>query len=432
MSEERLRALEDRCAMLEGRLERMFRPGTVSAVDYSDASKPRARITIGVDDEGGDVLGPMVPISTWAGERNEWHPVSPGQQMLHISPDGELETGLLVPYGHSNQIPAPETDPHTHVVKHGKTKETHKADSKDYLVGDSNYHLDLDTILEKTSKTITRAAGDAAAAAAGSALGSLINFPHELNRQLQGMRATLTQHDHHISALHDRMSMLNQIAMGAIPELAVLAPFLDGSPLGLKMSADAVLGKLEQYVASAVQQAVSKLTNGFLSNVEGLIGGLIDQEIGNVLGAVSNLASGAKLLTAITAGDAAVAAVQIIADDPIATAAAQAAARVAAEAPFAAATTAFRDKAASLVSEAQGLVGGLATDIAGVSGIMDQLHGALAGTNGLDALAGLAGRMSNALGPVGGLISGLDGMLDAQQDLVKGTIKSYLLGGYQH
>lgn len=165
MSEERFRALEERYALLEGRLERMFRPGTVSAVDLSDATKPRARLVIGEDDEGQPVLGPWVPYSTTAGARNQHNPPSVGQQFLQIAPDGDHEQAVLLQLGHSNDVPSPSTDPGTFVdgtsdldVRFKKGKHQVKAGEKTtHLITDKGQRIQV----EDLSKLIIKIGEDA-------------------------------------------------------------------------------------------------------------------------------------------------------------------------------------------------------------------------------------------------------------------------------
>lgn len=160
MDEDAFQALADRLAALEGRLERMFRYGTIvddKDIDVSDASKPRARIEVGKDDDDKSVLGPMVPYSTVAGARNQHNPPSKGQQLLQIAPDGDHEQAILIPLGHSDNVKSPSTDPKTYVDQIGKTVNTQKdgswkqevekastAMSKgkiDHRVGDQTEHL---------------------------------------------------------------------------------------------------------------------------------------------------------------------------------------------------------------------------------------------------------------------------------------------------
>jgi len=136
--------LYDRIAQLEGRLERMFRPGTVTDVDVSDPSKPRARIGVGVDDQGQPVKGPSVPFSTFAGARNVHSPVSVGQQMMQLAPDGDFEQAVLLPLGHSDQVKAPSTDPGTFVDGTGGTDIRFKDGKHQVKAGDKAAHLVTD------------------------------------------------------------------------------------------------------------------------------------------------------------------------------------------------------------------------------------------------------------------------------------------------
>ncbi len=136
--------LYDRIAHLEGRLERMARFGTVGDdkdVDVSDASKPRARIGIGVDADGQPVKGPWVPFATVAGARNQHNPPSKGQQMLHLSPDGDFEQGVLIPLGHSEQVKSPSTDPKTYVDQIGRTVNTQADGSWTQAVGSTSHAM---------------------------------------------------------------------------------------------------------------------------------------------------------------------------------------------------------------------------------------------------------------------------------------------------
>jgi phage baseplate assembly protein gpV len=95
---------------LRDRHERMFRPGVVT--DY-DASKHLYRQQIGIDENGQPVKSPWRPYTQHAGALSHHVPLSAGQQMLMISPDGDLEQGIGVPYGWSNANPAPSSDAKT-------------------------------------------------------------------------------------------------------------------------------------------------------------------------------------------------------------------------------------------------------------------------------------------------------------------------------
>lgn len=132
---------------LKGRMERMVRHGTIADakdIDLSDPSKPRARITIGLDADGKPVKGPWVPYSTIAGARNQHNPPSVGQQLTQFSPDGDFEQAVLLPLGHSNQVKSPSTDPGTYVDQAGATDRRFKDGKDRQAVGDKSEHLIID------------------------------------------------------------------------------------------------------------------------------------------------------------------------------------------------------------------------------------------------------------------------------------------------
>ena len=95
---------------LRDRHERMFRPGVVT--DY-DASKHLYRQQIGIDENSQPIKSPWRPYGQHAGTLNQHIPLSIGQQMLMISPDGDLEQGIGFPFGWSNANPAPSSDAKT-------------------------------------------------------------------------------------------------------------------------------------------------------------------------------------------------------------------------------------------------------------------------------------------------------------------------------
>ena len=116
--------LYEEVALLKGIVERMHRPGPVTDVDYSDATKPRVRIQIGTDADGQPVKGPWQPVASHAGARTIHAPVSVGQTMMLVSPDGNFENGLHIPFGFSQPTPSPSTDKDAHVDQIGDVTTT--------------------------------------------------------------------------------------------------------------------------------------------------------------------------------------------------------------------------------------------------------------------------------------------------------------------
>ncbi len=92
---------------LRDRHERMFRPGAVT--DY-DPVAHAYRQQIGIDENGAPIKSPWRPHTQHAGALKLHVPLSVGQQMLLISPDGDIEQGIGLPYGWSDANAAPAGD----------------------------------------------------------------------------------------------------------------------------------------------------------------------------------------------------------------------------------------------------------------------------------------------------------------------------------
>ncbi len=110
MRRESHEAMQDVLAQIEdlrSRHERMFRPGTVASVD---ANTHTYRHVVGLDEKGNQILSPPRPYSQHAGALKLHNPPAAGQQMLLISPDGDIEQGIGIPYGFSTANPSPSTD----------------------------------------------------------------------------------------------------------------------------------------------------------------------------------------------------------------------------------------------------------------------------------------------------------------------------------
>lgn len=90
-------------ARLNRVISRQMRFGTVSAVD---AAKGRARMLLS-DPDHGEFLGPWRPWAEVAGATRSWTPPVKGQQMLVISPGGDLRQSLLLPATFSDSFERP-------------------------------------------------------------------------------------------------------------------------------------------------------------------------------------------------------------------------------------------------------------------------------------------------------------------------------------
>ncbi len=122
--EHHIAELYEQISHLRGIVERTHRMGKVTDVDYSDPKKPRFRMEHGVDEDGQPVKGPWQPHTQHAGDRAIHTPLTIGQTMLSISPDGNFENAVAIPYGPSQNYQAPSTSTTDHVDKLGSVTTT--------------------------------------------------------------------------------------------------------------------------------------------------------------------------------------------------------------------------------------------------------------------------------------------------------------------
>lgn len=87
------------------RLMNVIRPGTVAEVDLP-AARARVRYATGED---GPVLTGWLPWIAAAGEDRDWRPPSIGEQVLILSPCGELSAGWILPGAYRDDFPAPDS-----------------------------------------------------------------------------------------------------------------------------------------------------------------------------------------------------------------------------------------------------------------------------------------------------------------------------------
>lgn len=107
-------------AELERRLANILRYGVVYAVDLEES-----RVQV---DVGGIVTDWLPWLAPRAGRTRIWHPPEAGEQVLLLSPSGDLGQGMALVGIPSDEFPAPSQDPDAHLA--------------DYLDGDTviEYH----------------------------------------------------------------------------------------------------------------------------------------------------------------------------------------------------------------------------------------------------------------------------------------------------
>lgn len=81
----------------------VLRLGTIASVDHASAT-----CTV---ESGGIVTGELPWIAQCAGGVRSWSPPSVGEQCLLLSPEGDLENGLVIVGLYSDAYPSPSHDP---------------------------------------------------------------------------------------------------------------------------------------------------------------------------------------------------------------------------------------------------------------------------------------------------------------------------------
>lgn len=144
------------------RLNNLIRLGTIYEVEGK-----RARV------ETGGNLTPLRPwIADRAGEDSTWWAPSVGEQVLLLSPGGDLAQAVILPALYQDDFPAPETDPDIRATRYrdGTTVE-HNLKDKTLTIapaGDLTVQIAGDCLLHTTGNAEVVADGDATVAAQGN------------------------------------------------------------------------------------------------------------------------------------------------------------------------------------------------------------------------------------------------------------------------
>ena len=111
-----IQRLAGRVAELERRLANTVRTGTVEELD---AGAGRVRVRYG--DEA--VTAPVPWLAEAAGETRDWRPPDPGEQVLLVSPMGEMGLAIAVPAVYRDSFPAPGADAEKNIRVYGDKAE---------------------------------------------------------------------------------------------------------------------------------------------------------------------------------------------------------------------------------------------------------------------------------------------------------------------
>ncbi len=111
---------------LERRVHNLMRPGRVTEVDPKQGM---VRVAYAVDEQGQDVISPLIPWTERAGAIKTWTPPAVGEQVLLFSPSGDVSThSWVLTGGFSDQFKQPHDKGAEHVMTVGSTRITVKGD----------------------------------------------------------------------------------------------------------------------------------------------------------------------------------------------------------------------------------------------------------------------------------------------------------------
>lgn len=132
-------------ADLARRLENLIRIGTIAEVDVADAAAPRVRV------QDGKLLTGWLPFGAWrAGTARVWSVPTVGEQVLMLSPSGDLASAVVLCGLYSAATPAPSTDPHEHIIDFADGTRVSHNDETSAMV-----FTGLKTLLIKASESVT-------------------------------------------------------------------------------------------------------------------------------------------------------------------------------------------------------------------------------------------------------------------------------------
>lgn len=131
MSNEILKLVQ-RVAGLESRVRGIHREGTVVEVDPGAGT---LRLKLGEGQDGEPYLSARIPYAQTAGAMKFHNPPSVGQQMMAVSPDGDLRQAVAHPLGFSDDEVSPGSDGGSHVLTLGDVTMTVKGDGVTISVG---------------------------------------------------------------------------------------------------------------------------------------------------------------------------------------------------------------------------------------------------------------------------------------------------------
>lgn len=100
-----------------------------------DTKKQLARLVIGKDDDGNEVLSPWLPYKQTAGAVKFHNPPSVGQVMSVRSESGDIEQGLIEPFRWNDENASPSEAEDEHVLTFGDVTVTLTGGNVTFAIG---------------------------------------------------------------------------------------------------------------------------------------------------------------------------------------------------------------------------------------------------------------------------------------------------------
>lgn len=142
---------------LQRRLENVIRIGTIAHVELSDTAAPRVRV------QDGDLLTDWLPFGAMrAGTARVWSAPTVGEQVILLSPSGELASAVVFGSLFCAGIQAPSTDPHDHIIDFADGTRVSHNDATGAMV-----FTGMRTVLMQASESVTIETADLTITASG-------------------------------------------------------------------------------------------------------------------------------------------------------------------------------------------------------------------------------------------------------------------------
>lgn len=143
---------------LQRRLENLIRIGTIAEVDLADTTAPRVRV------QDGELLTGWLPFGAMrAGTARVWSAPTVDEQVIILSPSGELASAVVFGSLFCAGIQAPSTDPHEHVIDFADGTRVSHNDATGAMV-----FTGMRTVLMRASESFTIETTDMVVNASGS------------------------------------------------------------------------------------------------------------------------------------------------------------------------------------------------------------------------------------------------------------------------